>query len=97
MSGKIWLFYRKSEAVLPCRCGSYVAIRKTVQTDPIELVIADKPAGRKTETAKVSTDKVSERSDEKQPLIVENAILKERIALLNAEIEKLRAALTSLM
>ena len=53
----------------------------------IELVIADKPVkatGRKAET---HTD----------GLIIENAILKERIALLNKEIEKLRTALTSLM
>ena len=53
----------------------------------IELVIADKPVesnGRKTEK---QTD----------GLIIENSILKERIALLNKEIEKLRTALTSLM
>ena len=57
----------------------------------IELVITDKPdkpTGRKPE-----------KSEEKPTdgLIIENAILKERIALLNKEIEKLRTALTSLM
>ena len=71
---------------------------ETMQTEPIELVIADKPAGRKAE--RTVSAKVQERSDEKQTeqsLIIENAILKERIALLNREIEKLRAALTNLM
>ena len=49
------------------------------------------------------TVKLLERSNDeqiltdRQALIIENAILKERIALLNAEIEKLWAALTSLM
>ena len=63
---------------------------QTVSTEPtkaIELVIADKPiepTGRKVEK---QTD----------GLIIENAILKERIALLNKEIEKLRTALTSLI
>ena len=74
---------------------------ETVQTEPIEPIIADKPVkpiGRKAE--RTVSAKVQERSDEKQTeqsLIIENAILKERIALLNREIEKLRAALTNLM
>ena len=42
-----------------------------------------------------TAEKQSQRDE--QSLIVENAILKERIALLNGEIEKLRTALTSLM
>ena len=64
---------------------------QTVSTEPtkaIELVIADKPV------------KSTGRKAEEKPtdgLIIENAILKERIALLNKEIEKLRTALTSLM
>ena len=65
----------------------------TESTEPVESIEPLKPAGRK----KNVSAEVPERSDEKQSLIVENAILKERIALLNAEIEKLRTALTSLM
>ena len=60
----------------------------TEPTKAIALVIANKPVkptGRKAE--------------EKQTdgLIIENTILKKRIALLNKEIEKLRSALMSLM
>lgn len=68
---------------------------------------ADKPAGRKAERTvpakPVGSAKPREKSEEKrelndrQSLIIENAILKERISALNAEIEKLRAALMSLM
>ena len=81
-----------------------VSTVRTVPTEPIkaiELVIADKSTVCKTE--RTVSGKVAEKSEEKQTqrdeqsLIVENAILKERIALLNAEIEKLRAALMSLM
>ena len=60
----------------------------TVSVKAIESVIADKPV------------KSTGRKAEEKPtdgLIIENAILKERIALLNKEIEKLRTALTSLM
>ena len=48
-------------------------------------------------TDKATPTKSPEKNDEKQALIIENAVLKERISALNAEIEKLRAALTSLM
>ena len=60
----------------------------TVSTEPTKAIEPDKPVeptGRKAEEK--PTD----------GLIIENAILKERIALLNKEIEKLRTALTSLM
>lgn len=69
-----------------------------VPTVPVETVKADKPLKvpeRKAE--KAVSAKIPERSEEKQPLVIENAILKERISALNAEIEKLRSALTSLM
>ena len=69
--------------------------KEDVPTEPIkviESIIADKPAERKIEK---TAEKQSQRDE--QSLIVENAILKERIALLNGEIEKLRTALTSLM
>ena len=60
----------------------------TVSVKAIESVIADKPV------------KSTGRKAEEKPtdgLIIENAILKERISLLSKEIEKLRTALTSLM
>ena len=63
----------------------------------IELVIADKPiepTGRKAEKSEEKQTLVEKPTD---GLMIENAILKERIALLNKEIEKLRTALTSLM
>ena len=66
---------------------------QTVSTEPtkaIELVIADKPV-------KTTGRKAEEKQTQIDELIIENAILKERIALLNKEIEKLRTALTSLM
>ena len=72
----------------------------TVPTEPtkaIELVIADKPVkriGRKAEKSEEKQTLVEKPTD---GLMIENAILKERIALLNKEIEKLRTALTSLM
>ena len=56
--------------------------------ESVKAIEPDKPVkqtGRKTEEK--PTD----------GLVIENAILKERIALLNKEIEKLRTALTSLM
>ena len=56
----------------------------TLPTESVKVIEPIKPTGRKAET---QTD----------GLIIENAILKERIALLNEEIEKLRTALTSLM
>ena len=77
---------------------------------PTEPSRTDKPAERKAErtvsakptgSAKpAGSAKLAERSEaltDRQTLIIENAILKERISALNAEIEKLRAALTSLM
>ena len=60
-------------------------IAKEAQTEPI---IADKPV---TPTGRKAEEKWTDG------LIIENAILKERIALLNKEIEKLQAALMSLM
>ena len=78
-----------------------------VPTEPVKVI---EPAERKAErtvSAKpagsaqpVGSAKLPERSEaliDRQSLIIENAILKERISALNAEIEKLRAALTSLM
>ena len=65
-----------------------VSTVQTVLTEPVKAIEPDKPVkstGRKA--AEKSTD----------GLIIENAILKERIALLNKEIEKLRTALASLM
>ena len=78
-----------------------------------EAVKAVEPAVRMSERTvsvkELGSAKLPERSERKQAqtdewaltdeqsLIIENAILKERITLLNAEIEKLRAALTSLM
>ena len=80
----------------------------TVLTEPtkaIELVIADKPEkptrrkAEKSEEKRIQTEKQipSDKQTQTDGLIIENAILKERIALLNREIEKLRTALTSLM
>ena len=76
--------------------------KEDVQTVPIELVIVEKTAGRKktvpaerSKEKQMMIDRQTQRDE--QSLIVENAILKERIALLNGEIEKLRTALTSLM
>lgn len=70
-----------------------------VLTAPVEPVKADKPLKKIPErkAEKAVPAKPSERSGENQALVVENAILKERISALNAEIEKLRSALTSLM
>ena len=102
-----WIQQEKKKAAKPLKKTTAKAKgskleRKAVEdvsTEPIkaiELVIADKLTGRKAEkTAEKSKEKQTQRDG--QSLIVENAILKERIALLNAEIEKLRAALTSLM
>ena len=56
----------------------------TLPTESVKVIEPVKPTGRKAEK---QTD----------GLIIENAILKERIALLNEEIERLRTALTSLM
>ena len=89
-----WLQQEKKKASKPLKrakdskLDAIEHITEDAPTKAIELVIADKPVkatGRKAE--------------EKQTdgLIIENAILKERIALLNKEIEKLRTALTSLM
>ena len=71
-------------------------IAENAPTEPIkatESIIANKPVkptGRKAE-------KSEEKRTQTDGLNIENAILKERIALLNKEIEKLRTALTSLM
>ena len=78
-----------------------------------EAVKAVEPAVRMSERTvsvkELGSAKLPERSERKQAqtderaltdeqsLIVENAILKERVSALKAEIEKLRAALTSLM
>ena len=79
----------------------------TIATEPVKAVKPAKPAGRRAE--RTVSDEPLERSEGKQALtdrktmtdeqslIVENAILKERVSALKAEIEKLRAALTSLM
>ena len=72
----------------------------TVPTEPtkaIELVIADKPDKPTRRKAEKSEEKQTLVEKQTDGLIIENAILKERIALLNKEIEKLRTALTSLM
>ena len=63
----------------------------TVPTEPTKAIEPDKPVKR--------TGRKAEKSEGEQTdgLIIENAILKERIALQNKEIEKLRTALTSLM
>ena len=75
--------------------------KEDVQTVPIELVIVEKTAGRKkTVPAERSKEKqmmIDRQTQRNVSLIIENAILKERRALLNGEIEKLRTALTSLM
>ena len=62
-----------------------------------ERTVSAKPTGsaQSAERSEALTDRQS--LIDKQGLIIENAILKERILALNAEIEKLRAALTSLM
>ena len=81
---------------------------QTVPTEPIEPVKAiepDKPVkptrckAEKSEEKRIQTEKQipSDKQTQTDGLIIENAILKERIALLNREIEKLQAALTSLM
>ena len=56
----------------------------TLSTESVKVIEPVKPTGRKAEK-------------QADGLIIENAILKERIVLLNKEIEKLRTALTSLM
>ena len=72
-----------------------------VLTEPAKVI---EPAERKAErtvsakpTGSAQSAERSEALTDRQSLIIENAILKERISALNAEIEKLRAALTSLM
>ena len=76
----------------------------TVTAEPIKAIEpakTNKPAKlveRKTVSAK--PQEIREEKQvlvDRQALIIENAVLKERISALNAEIEKLRAALTSLM
>ena len=69
-----------------------------VPTEPVKTVEPIRPVGRKTVSAKPQgSAEPPKRSENEQVLIIENAILKERVAAQNAEIEKLRAALTSLM
>ena len=83
---------KRSKAVKPLKRtkGSKLEVEhiaEDVPTEPTKAIEPDKPVKPTGHKAEKQTD----------GLIVENAILKERIALLNKEIEKLQAALTSLM
>ena len=71
---------------------------KTVPAQAAESIKAIEPTKNKTVHAKLQekSDEKQELTD-KQALIIENAILRERISALNSEIEKLRAAIMSLM
>ena len=70
---------------------------------PAEAVAPDKPVEMKefNKTSEVTTGKTVSASpaqtNEKQALLIENAILKERISAQKVEIEKLQAAIKSLM
>ena len=78
-----------------------VPVATNMSAEPVKTDKLARPSGRKAE--KTVSAKVPEKSEgnraltDGQMLMIENAILKERISALNAEIEKLRAALTSLM
>lgn len=63
---------------------------------PVEPVKISKPSEAEKAVSAESL-KSPEQSDERQVLIIENAILKERISSLQSEIEKLRAAINSLL
>ena len=78
-------------------------IAKKMPTVLIEAVAPDKPVEAKelNKPSEVTTGKAVSTSpaqiDEKQALLIENAILRERISTQKAEIEKLQAAIKSLM
>ena len=83
-------------------------ITEDVPSAPVEAVAPDKTLKTKklNKTSEVTTGKdvsVStvpdspEQIDEKQALVIENAILRERISAQKAEIEKLQSAIKSLM
>ena len=66
--------------------------------EPTEAKKTPEPKAQKAQkTVSINALKSSEQRDEHQALIIENAILKEKISTLTAEIEKLKSAMTSLM
>lgn len=66
--------------------------------EPTEAKKTPEPKVPKAQkTVSINTLKSSGQRDENQALLIENAILKEKISTLTAEIEKLKSAMTSLM
>ncbi len=62
----------------------------------IELIKTSKPSEAE-KTVFAESPNSPEQSDDRQAIVIENAILKERISSLQSEIEKLRAAINSLL
>ncbi len=73
----------------------------TESTEPVKSVEQTEakktPEPQAQKTVSINALKSSEQRDETQALLIENAILKEKISTLTAEIEKLKSAMTSLM
>ena len=95
---------RKKEVVLkntPTEATEPEATEPVKSVEPTEAKKTTEPkvpkAPKAQKTVSINALKSSEQRDETQALIIENAILKEKISTLTAEIEKLKAAMTSLM
>ena len=87
---------RKKEVALKSMPTELTEPVKSVE--PIEVKKIPEPQVPKAQkTVSINVLKSSEQRDETQALIIENAILKEKISTLTVEIEKLKAAMTSLM
>ena len=87
---------RKKEVVNETK---HERIAEDIPIEPItsiELIKTNKPSDAEKAVSAESANS-QEQSDERQALIIENAILKERVSSLQSEIEKLRAAINSLL
>ena len=90
---------RKKEVVL--KNTPTEATEPVKSVEPTEAKKTTEPkvpkAPKAQKTVYINALNSSEQRDETQTLLIENAILKEKISTLTAEIEKLKVAMTSLM
>ena len=93
---------RKKEAAKTAQVEEIKEIkREDVPVAPVEAVAPDKPVetGELNKPSELTKGKTvyAAQTDTNQALLIENAILRERISAQKAEIEKLQAAIKSLM
>ena len=81
-------------------CSGNIAIQNESVVEDIDAVQSVKPTesgNAAPQTQKTMPSNVLNQQDEKQSLIIENAVLKEKVATLTAELARVKAAMLNLM